>query len=197
MTRINDPAIRKVKFFATKSDIEPGLCKFEKEHKVKYVRTGYYNTADVPEYGTALDIPDVGTSPSYLYYSCPKYLVLVADSLVNVTTIQLNAGGVRHEVEPSKHPKSFFVFFGGIFQGQKLIGGGCFVDSQDPDARARCLKYASYITEGFTQVRDPSGIPWQVGSEALVMLERGIPLQTHFTDREILSSDAIPKRKRT
>lgn len=119
-----------------------------------------------------------------------------SESQVLVKTIEVVAGGFSYKVDPEGHSHAFVVHFGGLYQGRKLIGVSCLFYAANEEAKLRCLEYAITVTDGFVPVRSPNHEVRQFGPMALDMLRSGFPVQTNRTDWDIISLDAIPKRKR-
>jgi hypothetical protein len=44
----NGPLLKRLQWFATKSDLMPGIAEFELRHRVTYVLTGWYDDNLIP-----------------------------------------------------------------------------------------------------------------------------------------------------
>src|SRR5580704_3204745 len=94
----NGPLLKRLQWFATKSDLMPGIAVFESKHRVKYVLTRWYDENLIPEYASALDIPNLGLTSKEWFPDLAKHVVLPAKTAVHVKTISLTKDGYRYDV---------------------------------------------------------------------------------------------------
>ena len=165
-------------FFATKADLEPGLKKVEAWLSIKYIEWEFHKTPHVPEYYSALDIPEFGLSIYGGFYDA-TYLILPADMKVRARRTPQDSGETLYLVDRESNPEGFWLRPGGWYTKEErryLIGGEVAGFAQDAEVKRMFSRYIRTLTKGFTMVTDRYGRQWWIGPEAMEAFKAGIRL---------------------
>jgi hypothetical protein len=123
---------RQLLFYACREDLLGVLSEVEHAYPVKYVRTGFYATADPDVVTTATAIEGVGTVPSGEQLFVPRYLVLPQETRVGSRYCPEKRDPLKYDVIAGRNPQSFLLVPGGLFQDSFLVGGLCETVSDHP-----------------------------------------------------------------
>jgi hypothetical protein len=171
-------------FFATRTDLEPGLRRIEAQYELKYVPVKFYPSCDIAVYSSAIDIPEFGKTPS-THVSIPQYLVFFPGTEINITELpntKINRPFlIKHDDNP--HALSFAPggeYIGDKLSGRILIGGAVAVHNNISSEMLTLYQiYHREITRKFRAVKHHvERETWRVGPEAYEWLKQGARLIT-------------------
>jgi pentapeptide repeat protein len=157
-------------FFATRSDLEPGLRVAEQERPLKYALSGFYPSQEVAERASALEIPDLGTATEESHMGMHRYLVVDAATRIQARPVRQRRGGVLYLVDHVANPGGIFFRPGG------RLGDSCRISGEIQgvgDARSLDLyrAFAGAVLAGFERITT-----FWVGREAARLLDNGARL---------------------
>jgi hypothetical protein len=176
-------------FFATRADLEPGLCAIDARLSLKYIKGSSWDTSDVPVYTSALDIPDLGvSSSSSLYNVKDTWRVMSASAEVVIRPVELSAGGIMYSWHDKDNPSAFIVWQGGWYEGILLGGGTCPTEFNPQEIVDLQRAFARTLTKGFSKLmgycNGSNRSPWWVGPEALRERDSGVRMITYIDPGE-------------
>src|SRR5262245_32404756 len=120
--------------FGTRSDVEPGLCRFETLHHVRYFLQDSFEAPALDRYISALDLPLLGQAPSGSHLLQPAYLVLNRDDEPVVREVEQRRGPVRYILDLVENPRGILFWPGGIYRECCLVRGEIQIASDDAPA---------------------------------------------------------------
>ena len=164
-------ASKRVFFFATRADIEPGIRTIEATIQLNYYLAGLRYSAEGDHFASLLELKTLGLSPSANQSLCDRYLTLRKDIEVKVRRIPQAKGGVRFSFDQRENPTSIVVMPGGVISPGLLMVGLISTASDDPASLKLLRKYGKLLTRGF--VREDL---YLIGKEALAMHREGARL---------------------
>ncbi len=140
-------------FFATKTDMEPGLRTFETKCKVKYVRQNSHTSPDLETYYSAFDIPTLGHTPSRWVAGNPAYLILPIEIEV---IVQHTVQDDRENWYRPKWEQNPGILFrpGGWYEDNVLMGGDTGITFASEVIYAYWRVFNRSLTKGFTVIPD-------------------------------------------
>ncbi len=166
--------MRRIFFFATKSDIEPVLLRFQAEQPLQFVKNVNITSPPQAAITRVTDIPTVGFATHRSSVGSDQYLVSSQDAPIMPDTIRGAQGETRFVYNHSKWPKSVVMRLGGLWLGRTLLPGLVDTLHDTTDAQALMKRFLKSLkSEDFNKV----DIYW-VGKEAMAMLKAGRRLAT-------------------
>lgn len=160
-------------FFATRSDMVPGIERIESERRLKYALCDEYDLSDVPTVSSLLALDDLGSSRTGKAIDAPMFLVTPHDEPIKVETIERPRSKTRYAVTQEGNPRSIVIALSGLYQEAILVPGKVGSVSDHPEAIALYKYVVRELTRGFVKVR-----MYFVGPEALRMMDEGRRLVT-------------------
>lgn len=149
-------------YWATRSDIEPGLIRVEADRKVKYVLATFNESPKVIEYSSYVGIPGLGVSQTGRPTHEPFYLVLGIDTELVVRPVPQRKGGVRYSIDQRENPTSIVWSPGGLHEpSRSLVRSDITTISADPRSLDLYKFFVSRLTRGFKTIEG-----FRVGPEA-------------------------------
>lgn len=82
-------------FFATASDLLPGLQRFEDESAVRYIHAGLFDSPVPTEFAAGASLPNLGFAPSGDAVHEPQFLVMPRDIAVIVREVRQRSSGLK------------------------------------------------------------------------------------------------------
>lgn len=158
-------------FFATASDLLPGLKRFEQQESVQYVLTGLHDCRTPEVYASGAAIPNLGQAPSGHAISEPTFLVLRRTTTLVIREVPQQLGGVKFAIDQLLNPDSTVFWPGGLFARDALISGRIATNGMTDAARQLQQVMIRTVTKGFRKVR-----AFWLGPEAALMWESGARL---------------------
>jgi hypothetical protein len=158
-------------FFATASDLLPGLARFEQLHPVQYVESGLFDIRTPRVWSSGSAIPNLGRAPSGQAITEPAFLVMFRQSPVVVRDVPQRAGGVKYAVDQLENPDSTVIWTGGLFSPAVLVSGSVATIGATDTARTLQKDMARTVTRGFRRI----GVYW-LGPDAVKLFEAGARL---------------------
>jgi len=175
-------------FFATRSDLEPGIRLIESEVKLKYIESGWHPYPNYQALYSALDIPNFGIA-SYKYFAGnPEYVVCPVETEITFKTVKKDSGKLFNLVDIESNAGAFWFQPGGRYDESTLVGGSQGVYSSIPEVRKLANRFGRLLVKNFTKIKDAEDYNWYVGPEALTLFKQGAKLITdnyppiQFTD---------------
>lgn len=191
---------RVVQFYATKSDLEPGLRAIDSAQRLTLAEDRVYENSNVPTLRSLAEIPDLGKVQGR---RSSRFLVLRESERVNparvvqtgkkskvprgvATALALigicpPGGKVTFEIRQSDHPSSIVFAAGGLANPQLLIAGEIATMHETAASRELHGLFCKELLRGFTKVKS-----FDVGPEAMVLLKSGGRLTIDAKARDIL-----------
>jgi hypothetical protein len=158
-------------FYATASDMEPGLAKIEQSTPLEYVRAGMFHSKDVARYASALAIPHFGVSQTgRLAAADHNYIVVPKGASIVVQEVPQRRGGIRYVIDHRENPSVVFRP-GGMFGKDCLIAGELGTPRADEVSLAIWKLFSRHFFREFVKI----GL-YRVGPEALRLLHAGLRL---------------------
>jgi hypothetical protein len=170
-------------FFATGSDLAPGLVAVEARHAIQYVRAGIFEEATPRIYRSFAEIEDLGVNRSGHHLNDEPYLVMPSGEAVEVREIPQRRGGVRYGVDQLGNQRSIVFRPGGVHGADYLICGHVGTASTLREMARLAEQFSRSVTSGFRQIG-----AYRVGADALDLAGRGVRLITIST-REPVEQD--------
>lgn len=106
---------RSLHLFCARTDLIPVFEEVEAVTRLKYVRCGLFEEEVYDTLISGKEIPNLGNSVTGISISDPFYLVLPADTPVNIRPAPQRAGGVRYEINQGMNPDSITFRPGGMY----------------------------------------------------------------------------------
>jgi hypothetical protein len=160
---------RSTYFFATRADLEPGLLAAEHQRPLQYVLRGLFPTPAVAPVTTALEIPDLGRSPTGDWIS-PDYLVLDADNKLEIRSVPQRRGGILYAVDEVANPCAVILRPGGLYGSECLIAGSIEAVG-DLHSLELYRVFRRTVVKGFKRIQE-----FFVGPEAARLRDAGMRL---------------------
>jgi hypothetical protein len=160
-----------VNFFATRDDLLLGFRNFEARNSVKYVVAGLFDSPAPEAFLTLASIPTLGKSLHGHRSSETTYLVLPADSTVNIESIPQRRGGTKYFIGAPLNPTGFVFSPAGEFTGQIIIDGSAGTTSENEVAIRLCDEFIKNLRAGFVQVQE-----YFVGPHVIELMKHGYRL---------------------
>src|SRR5262245_14526830 len=121
------------RFFCTRTDLEPGLRRFEEARRVKYVLMGMFDgDGESFVYRSWHEIPSLGLVDSGECHANRSYLVLDASEEVCYRRIDQKSGATKFAIDQLAHPRSIEFSPGGLFGATCLMAGRVATVSSEP-----------------------------------------------------------------
>jgi len=158
-------------FFATASDLLPGLTRFEQTRSIRYIEKGLFDTRQVREYRSGADFPHLGIAPSGHAIREPTFLVLDRETPLVIRDIPQLAGGVKYAIDQLENPDSTVLWPGGLHAPDVLVSGRIATTGLTTIAKELQRVMIRTVTRGFRRVQ-----AFWLGPEALRMFEGGARL---------------------
>ena len=158
-------------FFATKSDLLPGLNKFEQNRDIKYVESGLFETPRLKIFSSGQDLPSLGNAPSGDAVHEPTYLVITGSSNPMPRTVRQSKGGIKYAFDPTCCEYSVVFKTGGLSEENALISGEISTLGETTQSKNFFKQMAKDVIKGFVFIKS-----YWVGPEALVLLNTGYRL---------------------
>lgn len=162
-----------IHFFATRSDLEPGLRAIEARRPLKYVLLVARDSPESEALSSLLATENLGRSRTGDHVTGDCYLVAEAKAKIRVESVRQRRGGVRYFVNQAENPKSLVFWPGGLYGDDALVCGHIGTVSRDPDALELYRQFAAAITGGFEKIGN-----YRVGAAAARLLDQGVRLVT-------------------
>ncbi len=181
---------RSVRFYATRTDIEPVLREVEAKIPVVYVEAGLFTDAEAQVFSTGLDLPDLGQCHSPESVQGRSWFMIPADQEPRRRIVPQRRGGVRYSMDPQQCP--MFVVFrpGGVHQDRAIIEGSATTGAQDDFSLALMKCFALAVKRWFQR----SGAAGWLGTEAAQLGRTGWRLTQDLRDPP--ERDALPPAQR-
>jgi len=158
-------------FFATATDLIPGLRRFEEACAVQYVLTGQFNSRVPALFTVGEALPELGLAPAGDAISVPAFLVLARDSPVIFREIPQRSGAVVFAIDQLENPDSTVFRGGGLTAEAVLISGEIATTGTTLEALELHRLMVRTVTKGFRRVQS-----FWLGPEAFAMLAAGARL---------------------
>lgn len=160
-------------FFATKTDLTPGLQTVEQTEAVEFIRDEMRDDKAFEVVHALSAHPGLGLTSGDSVQASPRYLIFPRGKLPRPREIPQRRGGVKYLIEPTAD--CLILNCGGLHTASDALLAGELQQSLHANASARELfrRVARDLLRGFTRVR----LYW-VGPEALRGLRAGRRLVT-------------------
>jgi hypothetical protein len=166
--------MKKILFFATPSDIEPVLRRFEANAPLKFVEMGTLSTPNRAIYLESSQIPYPGIATHETGSLSKGYMVSPRDTKNHMDVSFTRKGEKRWNLFNADNEETVTLGMGGIWKTGTLLPGDMATLHQTPVAQQPMKWFLSALKqEGFTKVRE-----WWLGHEAMEMLKAGKRLTT-------------------
>lgn len=161
-------------FFATLSDITPILKSMDEIFPANYYRVGLFDEKNTQRYKSALELPDLGSTPFGDWNYTSKFLVMPQEQLLTIREVPQRAGGLKYAIDQALNPISVIISLGGKHQTKEdiLVAGkiGTITDT---------LFSLDYFKKFVSQLRKFKKVgSFYVGKEAEEKLRNGWRLVT-------------------
>ena len=160
-------------FFATASDLLPGLARFEQLHPVQYVETGLFDVRATRVWSSGSAIPNLGRAPSGQAITESTFLVMLRQSQLAIREVPQRAGGVKFAIDQLENPDSTVFWPGGLFAPDVLVSGRIATIGATDTARILQKAMVQSVTRKFRRI----GMFW-LGPDAVKLFEAGARLTT-------------------
>ncbi len=168
------PHSRQTHIFATRSDLEPGLRKFEAEMRAKYARCGMFRDPIVDQFGSLTDWDGLGKNTTGNHITGECFLVVRMTTKLSVERVPQKDGGIRYGIDQLLNPDSITFLPGGIYDDQRILVCGHIGTASTTAASVALYKaFVKYVTKGFDRVGS-----YRVGPEALRLMDVGYRMVT-------------------
>lgn len=157
---------KEIFFFATKSDLIVGLNSFEESRLVKYVKTGLFDSRDVPIFMSSDDLGTLGVNLSGNHQS-ESYLVLDRITNLEIREVSQSKGGIKYAIDQMANSASVAFWPGGIYKQDYLICGHLATISNEQASLELFKDFSKTLIKGFKK----SG-RYYIGPEALKLDEK-------------------------
>ncbi len=114
--------LRRVHFFAERSDLVALLATVEAGAPIRYVRFGMFQAPTPQEWTSYAELPGLGEASQDSYTSLPCYLVVDRNYPVTARPIPQRRGGTLYSVEARDHPDCVTLRPGGLHSGALIYG---------------------------------------------------------------------------
>ncbi len=158
-------------FFATPSDLLPGLECFEGATGVRYFLAGLFASAQPEVFTSAKSLPGFGIARFGDALQEPAYLVLAQSSDLVIRDVVQRMGGCKYAIDQLHNPDSLVFRPGGVHNDRVLISGEISNTGATLKARNLYQLMVREVTRGFEGIRC-----FWVGREAQVLLAQGARL---------------------
>lgn len=112
-----------IHFFATKDDLIATLVEIQEKLRVKYVKTGLYESSkDIIQYRSILELSELGVNYTG-DHSTDSYLILNEDDGIIARKVEQNKGGHVFFVDQGSNVDSIVLWPGGFFSEKCLKAG--------------------------------------------------------------------------
>jgi hypothetical protein len=164
-------------FYATASDMQPGLAKIEQSMPLEYVRAGMFPTGDIIRYPSARAIPNLGISPKGQGATIDghNYIVVPSGASIVVEEVPQRRGGLNFVIDHRQNPSVIFRP-GGMFGRDCLVAGEVGTPRTDEISLAIWKLFSKHFFREFVKI----GID-RLGPEALRLLHAGTRLTPNAT----------------
>ncbi|MEO8374367.1 MAG: hypothetical protein ABI471_04025 [Sphingomonas bacterium] len=159
--------MKQIFFFATPSDIERVLRRFEANTPLKFVEMGTLSTPNRAIYLEASQIPDPGIATHETGSLSKGYMVSYRDTKNHMDASVTRKGEKRWNLFNADNEEAVILGMGGLWKTGTLLPGNMATLHQTPVAQQMMKWFLSALKqEGFTKVRE-----WWLGQEAMEMLK--------------------------
>jgi len=161
---------RVIPIFATRTDLLDLLAVVEATRTIHYVEAGMFDKPVPTMYGSASEIPDLGTI--YVTDTNLGPIFLLADARVSfvVRPVPQRRGGVRYAMDQQENPDTVSLHQGGQFDDRTILAGsiGTCTESRSEASAALLNVIASVVRRQWVRIQS-----YAVGPEAEKVLDAG------------------------
>jgi hypothetical protein len=168
------PESKQIHIFATRSDLEPGLKRFESEKGVKYALSGLLYSPIFEQYGSLLEWTELGKNTTGDHISGPMFLVVPKNAEIKVEPVpQVNSGEIRYALNQKLNPDSITFYPGGLYREGVLVCGDIGTIWKTPASLDLYKRFVQSVTKTFAKIGS-----YRVGSEAERLMDKGYRMVT-------------------
>jgi hypothetical protein len=160
--------MKRIDFFAVKTDLLHILSKLEADHSVIYYEGGMLAAPYPAAYKSGKDLPKIGEATGDQHIVCDPFFILKSETKINVATMLMFNGFRRFDIYQSNNPDSIVLIPGGEWREGSLIAGSITTmsDSVISQKLIRCAHTA--VKKSFNRVQ-----AYWVGPEAFASWRAG------------------------
>jgi hypothetical protein len=153
-------------FFALKDDLFGLVREVEANTRLSYTQAGNFDSPELTQFYSALDIPNLGVADSATASTCTSYLVTDASTAVEAEAT--SGSKVRYVVDQRKNPDSVGFTPAGLWEGAVLLHGRVATASNSDQSHLLMKLFTGAVRKQFTKVK-----AFHVGPSALAYLQAG------------------------
>lgn len=157
---------KEIFFFATGSDLIPGIMIIESLRELKYIKCGVYDNRDVKAYNSLLDYENFGLNISGNHQS-ESFLVLDRATELYIREVPQARGGLKYFVDQEVNKESIIIWPGGMFGNVFLVCGHIATIADNPLSQSLYGFFSKNIVKGFSKVNR-----YFIGPEALQLKKK-------------------------
>ena len=163
--------LRRINFFALRTDLIAVLQAVEFKRPVKYVLSHDSSSSRLQEWFRAADIPELGQAACEQSIGCKMFLLADWNTEVQVRPFQLISGETRFAVDQMRNQDSIVINPAGQWKPDIIISG-FFATVSDTSTSQSLMRLLARVVRGhFTRI----GAFW-VGPEAMIGFRHGYRL---------------------
>ena len=159
---------KRVRFYATSRDILSVLALVEDKCRVQYIRTGNNDHPRVSRYLRGAEIPEIGIADQGTGSVCRAFLVMLAETTLNVDTFRGSDGHTRYSISQLLNEDSVVFRPAGMWRSSILLCGEVATLSGSDHALLLMKHFRAAIRKLFKCY----GIQW-IGPEAMALWASG------------------------
>jgi hypothetical protein len=157
-----------INIFATRMDLLELLGDVEAAQPVHYVEAGLLDKPTPAEYGSACEIPGLGTTHAPDTNVGERYLLAYTSIPFTVRPVPQKRGGTRYAVDQQKNPDSVALIPGGQVDERTILAGSIGTCTGSEASAAILRTIASSIHRRWSEIKS-----YAVGPEAAIVLDAG------------------------
>jgi hypothetical protein len=160
--------MKRIPFFALKSDLLLVLRDIESKRSVKYVSANTFATGNAEQWPTGHLIPDLGRAAGEQAAACKMFLITYPELPVQLRRVKRDDGRTSFIADQLSNPDTITVVPAGKWKDNIIIAGAFGTASESAISQALMRTANAAVKRHFTKVR-----AFWVGPEALIYLRSG------------------------
>lgn len=157
-----------INIFASRKDLLDLLGDVESTRAVHYAEAGISDRPERIVYGSASEIPGLGTVRLAQANAGPRFLLADAAVPFALRLVPQRRGGMRHAIDQQSNPDSVALFPGGQVDDQTVLAGSIGTCTDSATSAALLEVLAGVICRKWAKIKS-----YGVGPEAMRVLDAG------------------------